>query len=225
MIETKLRAAIFDIGATLVTGPPVAPNKVIAALMDGVSPSDISSVIMTNELRSAEYVCEALESRFGSLSDIARSEIIDLWYAQTTAPQPIEGAVEAVLTLKERGFMIGLLSDIWNPYYAGVERCIPEVIEAADAIVLSCRSGCRKPAQDNFQLILHDLNAEPDEAVMIGDTYTHDIHPALELGMKTVWVLARPDREADSIIRVLNGDWPTPTLTVPTIADVTGLEL
>ncbi len=221
----KLKAAIFDIGATLVTGPPVAPNKVIAALFDGVSSADIGSTIMTTELASADAVCEALESRFGPIPAQARVGISQLWESQASAARGIPGASDTVLALKQRGLLIGLLSDIWNPYFASVERALPNVVDSADGIVLSFRTGVRKPNPSNFVRALQELNVRPDEAVMIGDTYSHDILPALELGMQAIWVLARPDREADAIVEILNGDKPTPTATVSDIAEVPALEL
>lgn len=225
LCDCKIKAAIFDIGATLVTGPPVAPNKFIAALMDGVTAAEVSSVIMTNDLNSAEQVCSALESRFGKLNEGAVKGIIDLWNSQSDAAQEIEGATDSVLALKDLGLKIGLLSDIWNPYYASVEKALPKVVNIADTIVLSCRSGARKPHYDNFHKVLAELGIEPNEAVMIGDTYTHDILPAIELGMKTVWVLARPEREADWIIKILNEESPSPTATVMQITDVVSLDL
>ncbi len=125
-----------------------------------------------------------------------------------------------VLALKRRGLKIGLLSDIWSPYYAGVQRALPDVVRAADAIVLSCRTGHRKPEPANFERVLSELAVEPCEAVMVGDTYEHDILPAIRLGMRTVWVLARPEREAASVIKVLNGELPAPTATVSSIKEV-----
>jgi FMN phosphatase YigB (HAD superfamily) len=223
--EAPVKAAIFDIGATLVTGPPVAPNKVIARLLDGVSAAEIASVIMTTELTCANGVCEALVTRFGAIGRQARAGIEQLWDSQSSAAQELPGSTQTVLALKGKGLLIGLLSDIWNPYYASVEKALPEVIRAADAIILSCRTGARKPSVDNFQRSLDELGLSPYEAVMIGDTYTHDILPALQLGMRAVWVLARPDREAEHIIKVLNGDLPAPTVTVSNITEVATLAL
>ncbi len=214
-----VKAAIFDIGATLVTGPPVAPNKVIAKLI-GVPAADVGSIIMTNDLKSAEHVCKALASRFGALSDDATYEICRLWDSQADAAQALEGASDAVIALKNAGLKIGLLSDIWNPYYESVTKALPEVVSAADAIVLSCRSGSRKPDKANFELMVRELNIRPSECIMIGDTYTHDIQPALEIGMQAVWVLARPDRESDSITKILNGKYLAPSATVQNIADI-----
>ena len=55
---------------------------------------------------------------------------------------------------------------------------------------------------------------------MIGDNYETDIYPALSLGMKTIWVLSRPRRELDSIVRILNSKNPKPHLVVTSIEKV-----
>jgi HAD superfamily hydrolase (TIGR01549 family) len=214
-----VKAAIFDIGATLVTGPPVAPNKVIAKLI-GVPAAEVGSIIMTTDLESADHVCKALADRFGAFGDESVLEICELWKSQANAAQALEGASKAVLALKKFGLKIGLLSDIWNPYYESVVKALPDVIDAADAIVLSCRSGSRKPDKTNFELMIQELGVLPSECVMIGDTYTHDIEPALDMGMQAVWVLARPDRESDSILKILNGKSPAPSATVQNIAEI-----
>jgi FMN phosphatase YigB (HAD superfamily) len=56
---------------------------------------------------------------------------------------------------------------------------------------------------------------------MIGDSYAEDIEPAAVLGLRTVWVLHRPAREAADLARVLNGDAPGPSRAVATIEQVT----
>ncbi|MCL5102755.1 MAG: HAD family hydrolase [Armatimonadetes bacterium] len=223
--DAVIRAVVFDIGATLVTGPPIAPNKVIAALIKDAEPAEVASVIMTTELESPGHACKVLESKFGPLDAQAATEIFDLWYSQRTAAQALHEASDTVLALKRSGLKIGLLSDIWSPYYASVEKALPEVVAVADSKILSFATGARKPVRDNFVRSLEELGVEPWEAVMVGDTYTHDILPALELGMRTIWVLARPDREAHAIIDILNGRLPMPTATVSTIGKIMGLDL
>jgi len=219
------KAAIFDIGATLVEGPPIAPNKVIASLVDGTSADEVAGIIMTRALACADEVCKALEEKVGKLSEGARLSIKRLWESQSYAAKEIAGATETVLAVKRRGVRIGLLSDIWKPYYLSVERALPRVIQAVDAEVLSFKSGTRKPCYDNFLQIIAKLGIKPEEAVMIGDTYTHDILPAIEIGMRTVWVLTRPEREAESIISVLNNSSLAPTFTVSNITEVAELPL
>ncbi len=55
---------------------------------------------------------------------------------------------------------------------------------------------------------------------MIGDTYKNDILPAIELGMRTIWVLHRPEKERDALTDVLNGAAPRPNWTLRSIADL-----
>ncbi len=225
MAQPEIRAFVFDIGATLVTGPPVAPNKVIAALLHGVTPKQVASVIMTCDLQSFAQAISALEERFGAIGESEQAAIRELWDSQLGAPVAIEGAVETVLALKREGFRIGLLSDIWTPYFMGACEAILEVVEAADCVTLSCRTGHRKPEPFNFRTVLSGLGVEPGEAVMVGDTYEHDIHPALEMGMRAVWVLCRPDREAESARGVMEGSLPMPTRTIFDITELAAPEI
>ncbi|MGQ9455783.1 MAG: HAD family hydrolase [Armatimonadota bacterium] len=220
-----VKAVIFDIGATLVTGPAVAPNKVIARLISNTTPSEIASMIMTRPLHSADEVISVLQANFGVMDDKVAKAVRELWESQANAARETNGATETVMALKRRGFKVGLVSDIWTPYYLSVIKAIPDILHAADSVVLSFQTGQRKPALFNFSKALEELQVEPPEAIMIGDTYEHDILPALEMGMLTVWVLARPEREKDFIIRVLNNELPAPQATVADIRDVSKLSL
>ena len=47
---------------------------------------------------------------------------------------------------------------------------------------------------------------------MIGDTYELDMEPARRIGMNTVWILCRPEKEKSLLVEVLRGtkerpDW------------------
>lgn len=213
-----IKGVVFDIGATLVTGPPIAPNKVISKALGCVSHSEVSGVIMTQPTASAEEAVRVMESLVGRMSDEARVAVTKLWTDQCSAPTALPGAAEAVASMKQMGLKIGLLSDIWTPYYIGVEQAIPDVVDSADAVILSCLSGRRKPDLHNFNLVCNELNLSPEELVMVGDTYTHDIMPAIQSGMKTIWVLARPDREKQSLLEILNGNSPAPSITIEDIS-------
>lgn len=77
-----------------------------------------------------------------------------------------------------------------------------------------------KPDVKFFQQALIGLNVPAQEVVMIGDTYKNDIRPAIELGMKTVWVLHRPDKERASLVEVVNGTAPRPGVTIGAIGEL-----
>ena len=55
---------------------------------------------------------------------------------------------------------------------------------------------------------------------MIGDTYRNDILPAIQLGLRTIWILHRPDKERPALVDVLNGTLPKPDLTLPSIGEL-----
>ena len=57
-----------------------------------------------------------------------------------------------------------------------------------DCIVISDEVGMSKPHAEIFQFALAQAGVEAEDAVMVGNDYTHDIEPAKRLGMRTIWV-------------------------------------
>ena len=56
-----------------------------------------------------------------------------------------------------------------------------------DVIVCSEETGQKKPHKDVFNLALSKAGANPENSVMIGDSFEADIQGALKIGMKAVW--------------------------------------
>ena len=80
--------------------------------------------------------------------------------------------------------------------------------------------GLSKPDKKFFEAALRELGAEPKDVVMIGDTYRNDIRPAIDLGMRTIWVLHRPEKEREALVEVLNNAAPRPDVTLHSIAEL-----
>lgn len=57
-----------------------------------------------------------------------------------------------------------------------------------DAVIVSGEVGFGKPDTRIFQVILDRLSATPSSSVMIGNSIKSDIVPALELGMRAIWI-------------------------------------
>ena len=80
-----------------------------------------------------------------------------------------------------------------------------------NAIVESSVVGLRKPDPALFALGVKELNLNPEEIVVIGDSYRKDIFPASTLGCRTVWLKnicweeepITPGHEATAIIKSL----------------------
>ncbi len=57
-----------------------------------------------------------------------------------------------------------------------------------DAIVVSGELGLRKPHEKIFQEALDKLDANPEDAVFVGDSLKADVNGAKKLGLKTILV-------------------------------------
>ncbi|MGQ9558575.1 MAG: HAD family hydrolase, partial [Desulfurispora sp.] len=119
---------------------------------------------------------------------------------------------------RELGRAVGLVSNIWPPYYASFCTAWPDVEQQMDAIALSFRVGAAKPDPRLYQHALAQLGLPPAQVCMVGDTYYNDILPAIQLGLRTVWVLCRPDKEAAALRAVEQGRLPAPDLVVPDLS-------
>lgn len=63
----------------------------------------------------------------------------------------------------------------------GILNCFVDVVESAVV-------GIRKPDAGIFRLGVERLGLNPSEVLVVGDSYSKDIQPAMQLGCKTVWL-------------------------------------
>ncbi len=210
-----IKAVVFDIGATLVEGPPVAPAKQLSAIIGYPDYKKISGIIMCNDFSGSGELISRLEKELDTVfSPDARRETESLWQSQFTACEELHESSQVLRFFAGRNIKIALLSDIWRPYYEGVKRAIPDIEDLAKVRVLSFLTGRKKPEPHNFMLAAEMLDEEPSRILMVGDTYTHDIEPAIGLGFKTAWLLRRAKKESGDIIDVINGVRPRPGVAV-----------
>lgn len=59
---------------------------------------------------------------------------------------------------------------------------------APDCVIISDEVAVSKPEPEIFQFALQQAGVPAEEAVMVGNDYSHDILPAKRLGMQTIWV-------------------------------------
>ncbi|RMD58735.1 MAG: HAD family hydrolase, partial [Nitrospirae bacterium] len=207
-----IKAVVFDIGSTLIKGPEISPVKELKNLFNipSLDSSLIGKIIMEEDFREPEEVYIRFKKISMGLNGVHREGIKRLWMEQRDGAEQIDGATDVVKSLKYAGYKIGLISDIWRPYYDSFKKACPEIVDMADAIILSFKEGMRKPSHRLFKKALSELGTTADNTLVVGDTYDKDIMPAIELGMYTVWVLSRPHKEGRAIVNVLNGCWERP---------------
>lgn len=63
----------------------------------------------------------------------------------------------------------------------GIDRYFTGIVESAV-------EGVRKPNPDIFRIAVNRLGVLPADTVMIGDSLSKDILPAMEVGCKTIWL-------------------------------------
>ena len=134
----------------------------------------------------------------------------EVWEDQRRSVRAIDGATEVLKALKAMGLRLGLLSSTWHPLYASFLRNCSEMAELLDYAVLSYRLGYKKPSPEFFRLALAEADAPAEQCWMIGDSYELDIEPAMLVGMHTIWVLRRPEKERLLLAQVLRGEKPCP---------------
>lgn len=113
----------------------------------------------------------------------------------------LDGAMEFLTFLKERGIKVGLISNTQFP-----RSCVEESMENLgllrffDSIVLSSEVSWRKPYPEIFRQGLKDLKVNPENTIHFGDSPYYDVEGAKRAGIFPIQVLAsrfRPQFEAE----------------------------
>jgi HAD superfamily hydrolase (TIGR01549 family) len=97
-------------------------------------------------------------------------------------------AIPCLQALKTRGYKVGLSGN--QPTRA--EELLTSYGLPVDYIASSSSWGIEKPDPRFFQKILEITDLEPHEVAYVGDRLDNDILPALELGLKTVFLRRGP---------------------------------
>ena len=196
----------LDIGFTLLGGPSVGPARRLADALQlsGEAKSILSKAMFRTPFRHPEELADRIISDFASDPDQTYHEVRQLWQAQNQEAYPLPGATEFIAHLHANNIPFAFISNIWSPFYAGFCRLFPYESRTCPSF-LSFECNLVKPELALYQKALDEVGVDAHQAIMIGDTYEMDIAPAQQLGMKTVWILHRPEKELSDIVKILNG--------------------
>jgi putative hydrolase of the HAD superfamily len=113
-------------------------------------------------------------------------------------------ARETLLTVRQQGYRLGLLSNTWwAAEWHNADLATHQLNGLIDELVYTSDLPHSKPHPFVFQEVARRLNVEPQECVMIGDRLIDDISGALGVGMRAIW-------------RKNTSPWPQPTDIQPT---------
>lgn len=120
---------------------------------------------------------------YGRLDDPAL--LWDFVETQYETEIPMDGSLETLDALKNRGYKIAIASNA-TPNY---ERVLSDlgIVERVDAVFLSDVVGYAKPDPRFFHFILEQMKAVPEETVHVGNSYWHDIIGAKRVGILPIY--------------------------------------
>jgi putative hydrolase of the HAD superfamily len=213
----KVKGILFDYGHTLVFFPHrnrthlLATENVQKALQDlGVSVqiSRIQALIdkfahgrddmvvgMEEEFREILSILEVDDYGQDDLERIIQAH----WrpYVQNACLRA--GANKLLEYLKELGFKLGIVANIWS---GGMNPVLERLglDKFFDTTVASIDVGFQKPDPKIFHLALDRLKLTPEQVIMVGDDPRADVQGAHDLGMGTVRLMRGPNRAKPDLV-------------------------
>ena len=142
-----------------------------------------------------------------SVTEVQSKNILDCCYSVVTtninkvARPELESMSECcplVLVTNFYGNMNSVLKEF------GIDRYFAGIVESAV-------EGVRKPTPDIFRIAVNRLGVLPADTVMIGDSLSKDILPAMEVGCKSVWLKGEQWKD-ESVSATCSPDFTITTL-------------
>ena len=137
---------------------------------------------------------------------------IESIYAESILDNPpmlLPGADEALKSVKEKGYKIGLISNTGRTPGSALRTMMGRmgILGYFDTTTFSNEILIRKPSEGMFRVTLDKLNVIPKAAVHVGDDPDSDIEGAKRAGMHAIQFVAvgeTPSKAADGHIRSLD---------------------
>ena len=192
-----VRAIVFDLDNTLTDFMRMKEDAITAAI-DGMIDAGlrlpreavrarIDAIYQEQGLEYQKVFDQLLESELGGIDPkILASGIVAYRRARESALVLYPHVQMTLLELTKRGIRLGVVSDapqaqVW------LRLCSLSLQHVFDAVVTFDDTRERKPNAAPFRLVLQRLEAEPHEALMVGDWAERDVVGGKSLGMKTVF--------------------------------------
>ncbi len=224
---TKIRAIFFDLGKTLLY-PESAWQAVFLRAQKALAQSLVEQGIAVDEKVFPYEFTERLNryyvDRETTLRELGTTQLLEQLLTEkgfSDAPAPKlhtalnafyaitqrnwlleEDAYPVLDALKLMGYKLALLSNAADD--ADVQTLIDKyrLRHYFDFIRSSAKVGYRKPHAHIFNEALREMNLFPEQCVMVGDTLDADILGANKLGIYSVWINRRVNRETKTLVDI-----------------------
>jgi len=200
---SKPDVIFFDVGSTLLTGMNAKPAKYIVHMlgMDMALIPEVENFLYTTCCYTAESLFSEFYSKFkehftGKTKVKSYHEgqriLQYLWDTNITTAKPIDGAITSFKWATELT-NVSIVSNAWQPLRTAFDVFFSRD-EDYDFNVDYWSFAQKETKPTLLSKVVDNLKGnliDPATCVMVGDNYDNDIKPALDLGMKAVWVLHR----------------------------------
>ncbi len=221
----KPDVVFFDIGHTLITGAADSPRRLLGARL-GLNEKETRLVgkrMMIDPATDPAQLARAIATLLPARDpQRIHQEVARLWTDQIGCVREIPGSTATLARLKDEGIRLGVISNIWHPFYMGFLKECPDISALLDIRVLSYRLGVKKPALELYLRAAAAAATAPERCWMVGDSYELDMEPAAAAGYRTLWILCRPERERATLVELLRGVKAPPDAMVANHDEVYG---
>lgn len=107
---------------------------------------------------------------------------------------PIEGAIEAVNSIKSLGLKVALVSNGKSPFQERNFNALG-ISHLFDEIFVSESVGLRKPEKEIFELACKHLGVKTSKVVFVGDSVKSDIDGANNAGIFSILISKNPEQQ------------------------------
>lgn len=184
----RTRCVLFDLDGTLYDSPTYSQR------VEEEIAKFVSEETSTNH-EEAKLLIEARRKKLGTLTRSLESLGIDrtrFFEAMAVRIEPADyistdpTAQAAIAKLKQYGFKVGLVSNSGRPLVHKILKALQlDESSSFDATVTSSEAQ-PKPSAEPFLLALQLLKCGRESAVYVGDRDEAELHPAKELGIRTI---------------------------------------
>jgi HAD superfamily hydrolase (TIGR01493 family) len=181
--SSAVKVILFDVYGTLVEiydkRAPFSQLIQIGA-RQGRKPSDKDAGILMGQPVGLREAAERLGIR---LADVDRERLERDLSAELASVAPFADTLPALHALKNRGFKLGLCSNLALDYAAPIVAVLPFSL---DAYVWSFDTGAIKPDPIIYAHACRQLCCAPGDVLMVGDTVEADVEGPRAFGMQAL---------------------------------------
>jgi len=119
--------------------------------------------------------------------------------------QPFPEALAALEDVRARGWKLAILSNTDRDY---IDASLELIGVPFDHVIVASEIGSYKPAHRHWQAFDEQTGADPAGRAHVGASLFHDVAPAVELGLPTIWINRlgeEPEPRPDVELHTLTG--------------------